>query len=270
MKDIKKYLDEERDGKYSFYFEDLDGSYTYGYNESEPKTSAGCMKLMLAVVFLKKIEAGAYSLDELVPVKESDKRGGSGILGDFIERTYTIRELISSMLVIGDNTATYKLMTLLGVDQINSMFKELGLTNTVISDTPGSKGNKTTAEDMAKIIKVLYKHSYLDEKHSAYIIDLLRRRVKSKIAFYLPNETRVQFASKTGDGVGIENEVALINTESGNFVFSIMATDLPNSVYGMISVAKSGMMLWNSIHDNWNAKSQTLDLTKPLDDTMTD
>ena len=49
MKDIKKYLDEERDGKYSFYFEDLDGGYTYGYNQTVPQTSAGCMKLMLAV-----------------------------------------------------------------------------------------------------------------------------------------------------------------------------------------------------------------------------
>lgn len=252
MKDIKKYLDEERDGNYSFYFEDLDGSYTYGYNEAELKTSAGCMKLMLAVVFLKKVEAGAFSLDELVPIKESDKKGGSGILGDFIERTYTLRELVSSMLIIGDNTAAYKLMNLIGVDQINLLFKELGLINTTISNTPGSEGNKTTAEDMAKTIKALYKKSYLNEKHSDYIIDLIRRRVKSKIAFYLPNETRIQFASKTGDGVGIENEVALINTESGNFVFSIMADDLPNSVYGMISLAKAGMMIWNNIHENWN------------------
>ena len=252
MKDIKKYLDEERDGKYSFYFEDLDGGYTYGYNESELKTSAGCMKLMLAVVFLKKVEDGAFSLDELVPIKDSDKKAGSGILGDFIERTYTLRELVSSMLVIGDNTAANKLMNLIGVDQINALFKGLGLINTTISNTPGSEGNKTTAEDMATTIKALYKKSYLNEKHSDYIVDLIRRRVKSKIAFYLPNEKRVQFASKTGDGVGIENEVALINTESGNFIFSIMSNDLPNSVYGMISLAKAGMMIWNNIHENWN------------------
>ena len=257
MKDIKKYLDEEREGKYSFYFEDLDGSYTYGYNQDVPKTSAGCMKLMLAVVFLKKVEEGAFSLDELVPVKDSDKKGGSGILADFIERTYTIRELITSMLIIGDNTSTYKLMTMLGIDQINQMFREMGLTNTVMSDTPGSQGNKTTAEDMARIIKILYKKSYLSEKHSDYIVDLIRRRVKSKIAFYLPNDVRNQFASKTGNAVGIENEVALINTEDGNFVFSIMSDELPNSVYGLISLAKAGNMIWNSIHENWNSKDIT-------------
>ncbi len=252
MKDIKKYLDEEREGKYSFYFEDLDGGYTYGYNQDVPQTSAGCMKLMLAMVFLKRVEEGMFSMDELVPVKNEDKKPGSGILSEFIERTYTIRELISSMLAIGDNTSTYKLMTLLGVDQINQMFREMGLKNTHISDTPGHQTNTTTAEDMALVGKLIYRKSYLTEKHSEYIDDLIRRRVKSKIAFYLPNKVRDQFASKTGDAPGIENEVALVNTDSGNFVFSIMSNELPNSVYGMISLAKAGMMMWNAIHENWD------------------
>ncbi len=62
---------------------------------------------------------------------------------------------------------------------------------------------------------------------------------------------RQKFASKTGDAEGIENEVALINTDKGNFVFSIMSEDLPNSVYGMMSLAKSGMMMWDRIQNNW-------------------
>lgn len=252
MKDIKKYLDEEREGNYSFYFEDLDGAYTYGYNQDVPHTSAGCMKLMLAVVFLKRVEEGLFSMDELVPIKDEDKKPGSGVLSEFIERTYTVRELITSMLAIGDNTATYKLMTMLGVDQINKMFMELGLKNTHISNRPGDQSNTTTAADMAKVAKVIHQKSYLTAKHSEFIDDLIRRRIKSKIAFYLPNSVRSQFASKTGDAPGIENEVALLNTESGNFVFSIMSSELPNSVYGMISLAKSGMMMWNAVHENWD------------------
>ncbi|PKK39598.1 hypothetical protein ABB02_01158 [Clostridiaceae bacterium JG1575] len=252
MKDIKKYLDEEREGRYAFYFEDLDGDYTYGYHQDAPKTSAGCMKLIVAVVFLKKVEEGAFSMDELVPIKDEDKQPGNGILREFIERTYTIRELLTSMLIVGDNTSTYKLMSLMGPKNLNAMFQEMGLTHTVLTDTPGHSDNKTTAKDLAQVIKVLYQKSYLNEKHSDFILDLLRQRVKSKVAFYLPNRVRDQFASKTGDSFGIENEVALINTSQGNFVFSIMADELPNSVYGMISLAKAGMMIWNNIHENWD------------------
>lgn len=252
MKDIKKYLDEERDGNYSFYFEDLDGSYTYAYNHQVKKTSAGTMKLMLAAVFLKKVEEDLFSLDELVVINEKDKKPGSGILADFIERPYTIRELIVSMLIIGDNTSANKLMQLLGVKQINEMFRDMGLKNTTISEEPGSEVNLTTAEDLALTLKALYNRTYLNDTNSEFIIELLRRRVKSKIRLYLPSSYQYQISSKTGDGLGIENEAAIINNESGNFVFTIMASELPNSVYGLISLAKAGMLMRNTIEEDWN------------------
>lgn len=252
MKDIKKYLDEEREGKYSFFFKDLDGNYSYGYNYNEPMTSAGCMKLILAMVTMKNVSEGQFSMEELIPVKEEDKKPGSGILQDFIERTYTVRELISAMLTIGDNTATYKLMDLLTVEKINEQIQAMGLKNTTMSSEPGNEENKTTAEDLALAIALLYNKSYLPEKYSEHLIELLRRRVKSKIGFYLPRSVASQFASKTGDAQGIENEVALINADTGNFVFAIMSEDLPNSVYGQISIAKAGMMVWDAIHENWD------------------
>ncbi len=254
MKEIKKYLDEEREGKYAFYFGDLDGEYVYNYNEDMQITSAGCMKLMLAVVMLKKVEEGKFSLDELILVTEKDKQGGSGILREFIERSYTLKELIISMLAIGDNTSTYKLMELLGRDKINAAFKAMGLDNTFLSETPGSTENKTTARDMARVIDLLYHNTYLTKQNSDFIINLLRGRGKSSMAFYLDYEDHQHFASKTGSAQGIENEVALINTENGNFVFAIMSSDLPNSVYGMVSLAKAGMMIWNTIHTNWGSK----------------
>lgn len=253
MKEIKKYLDEEREGKYSFAFEDLDGEYVYKYNENEQMTSAGCMKLMMAVAVLKETEKGTITMDEFISIKESDKKPGSGILREFIERNYTVRELVTVMLVDGDNTATYKLMQILGVEKINSIFHEMGLTNTVLSNSPGVKENLTSSNDLAKVIRHLYKHSYLNEVNSEFIIELLRQRVKSKIAFYLDYKERFKFASKTGNAEGIENEVALINTPNGNFAFAIMSSDIPNSVYGMVTLAKAGMMIWDNIHSNFSS-----------------
>ena len=55
MKEIKKYL-ETRIGKYSFFFEDLESGFTYGYNEHEEMTAAGCMKLPIAVSVTKAVE----------------------------------------------------------------------------------------------------------------------------------------------------------------------------------------------------------------------
>ena len=55
MNCIKKYL-ETREGRYSFYFEDLRSGYSYGYNESVSMTAAGCMKLPIAISLIKAKE----------------------------------------------------------------------------------------------------------------------------------------------------------------------------------------------------------------------
>lgn len=254
MKEVKKFLDEEREGSYSFVFLDLDGEYVYKYNENKQMTSAGCMKLIVAVAVLKEVENGSLAMDEFIAIKEADKKPGSGILREFIERNYTLKELITVMLVDGDNTATYKLMQLLGIEKINNIFKEMGLSNTVLTENPGVVDNLTTANDLSLVLKHLYKNSYLNKTNSQFIVELLRQRVKSKIAYYLDYKVRTMFASKTGDGEGIENEVALINTPNGNFAFVILSCDLPNSVYGMVSLARAGMMVWNTINDSWSVK----------------
>ncbi len=258
MKEIKKYLDEEREGTYSFVFEDLDGEYVYKYNEDKQMTSAGLMKLIFAVAFLKRVEAGDYSMDEFISIKEEDKKPGSGILREFIERNYTIRELITVMLVEGDNTATFKLMKLMGSEKINSTFDEMGLKNTVLSGDPGVKENLTTAQDLATVLRMLYKHSYLSEENSEYLIDLLRQRVKSRIAFYLDFKERFKFASKTGNSQGIEHEAAIINAPNGNYIFTIMSSDIPNSVYGIVTLAKAGMMVWDTIEANFSTDDKNL------------
>ena len=54
MKEIKRYL-ESRIGTYAFFFEDLESGFTFGYNENVQMTSAGCMKLPIAVSLIKYI-----------------------------------------------------------------------------------------------------------------------------------------------------------------------------------------------------------------------
>ena len=55
MKEIKRYLD-NRDGVYSFYFEDLKSGYTYGLNENLQMPAAGCIKVPIAMTLMKEIE----------------------------------------------------------------------------------------------------------------------------------------------------------------------------------------------------------------------
>ena len=251
MKEVRRYL-EDRLGKYSFYFEDLKSGFIYGYNEHIKMTSAGCMKLPVAMAVIKDVEEGKLSLNDPILLESRDRVEGSGILKHLNSREYTVQELVVVMLVESDNTATQKLVALIGFDELKAKFQEMGLNDTTMNDMPGSPINLTTSYDLSLCWKILKNGEYLSRVHSRYIIELLKsENKKKKTGFYLDETLKQKIASKAGDMQGIENDTTLIELQKGDFVFTIMSSDLPNSVYGLVSLAKSGKMIWDGITYNW-------------------
>ncbi|MGL4848315.1 MAG: serine hydrolase [Clostridium sp.] len=258
MKEIKKYL-ESRIGAYSFYFEDLTSGFTYGYNENVKMVSAGCMKLPIAVSLIKEVERGNVTFLDKVKIEVSDKVYGTGIIHEFNERDYTIFELLVAMLIQSDNTAANKIIDIIGIEKINSDIKEMGLQSTVLNRKTADERatveteNYTSAKDLGIIWKSLYNASFLDKKNSTMLIDILRRQqIRNKLALYIPDDLKYEISSKTGDKKGVENDTALIQLSKGNFVFTVLSQDIPNSVYGTVTLAKCGKMAWDSIMNNWN------------------
>lgn len=251
MKEVRRYL-EDRLGRYSFYFEDLKSGFIYGYNEHVKMTSAGCMKLPVVMAVLKDVEEGKISLDDNILLTSKDRVEGSGILKELNSREYTIKELIIVTLIESDNTATQKLVGIMGFDDLDRKFKEMGLKDTNMNDMPGSPINLTTSYDLSLCWKLLKNEEYLTREHSRYIIELLKGdNKKKKTAFYLDENLKQKIASKAGGLTGVENDTTLIEIQKGDFIFTIMSADLPNSVYGMVSLAKSGKMIWDGITYNW-------------------
>ncbi|GKX66800.1 serine hydrolase [Inconstantimicrobium mannanitabidum] len=259
MKEIKRYL-QTRLGSYGFYFEDLKSGYSFGYNENVPMTAAGCMKLPIAVALIKEEEFGNVSFLDKIKIEENDKVYGTGIIHEFNDREYTIFELMVAMLIQSDNTAANKIIDILGFDRINSVIKELKLTETVLNRKTSDERNVnseveniTSAKDLSLIWKTLYNRTYLNEKNSQMLIDILtRQQIKNKLALYIPDDLKYEISSKTGDKKGIENDTELINLDKGNFVFTVMSQDIPNSVYGTVTLAKCGKMMWDNVMNNWN------------------
>lgn len=259
MKEIKKYL-ESRIGSYSFFFEDLSSGYVYGYNENVKMTAAGCMKLPIAIALIKEEELGNLSFLDKVKIEGKDKVYGTGIIHEFNERDYTIFELLVAMLIQSDNTATNKIIDIVTMDRINTVIKEIGLKNTELKrKTCDERSNKnaleniTTAYDLCYMWKTLYKATYLNENNSTMLIDILRRQqIKNKLALYITDDLKYDISSKTGDKQGVENDTELISIGKGNFAFTVMSNNIPNSVYGTVTLAKSGKMMLDNITNNWH------------------
>ena len=259
MKEIKRYL-ESRIGTYGFFFEDLSSGFIYGYNENVQMVAAGCMKLPIAVYLIKADQDKKVDFMDKIKIEKEDKVYGTGIIHEFNEREYTIFELLVAMLIQSDNTAANKIIDIIGMDNINSNIKEMGLKNTILnrktSDERQSKDgveNITSAYDLSKIWKHLHNATYLNRDNSTMLIDILRRQqIKNKLALYIPDDLKYEISSKTGDKKGVENDTALIQLPKGNFVFTVLSTSVPNSVYGTVTLAKCGKMMWDNVMNNWH------------------
>ena len=171
MKEVKKYL-ESRIGTYGFFFEDLKSGFIYGYNENVKITAAGCMKLPISMSLIKSIENGKIDFLEKVKIDGKDKVYGTGIIHEFDEREYTIFELLVAMLIQSDNTAANKIIDIMGMDNINKDIKDMNLKNTSLNRKTTDERkikvdveNITTALDLSKIWRHLYKSTYLNNYH---------------------------------------------------------------------------------------------------------
>lgn len=259
MKEIKKYL-ESRIGKYSFFFEDLKSGYVYGYNENVSMTAAGCMKLPIAVSLIKAVENKKVDFMDRVKIQTSDKVYGTGIIHEFNEREYTVFELMVIMLIQSDNTAANKIIDIVGMEQINEDIVAMGLRNTRLNRKTNDERtaitdveNITTAYDLSKIWKHLSNGTFLSKDNGQMLIDILRRQqIKNKLALYIPDDLKIEISSKTGDKKGVENDTAYLELPKGKFVFTVLSQDIPNSVYGTVSLAKCGKMMWDDVMNNWS------------------
>ena len=259
MKEIKRYL-ESRIGTYSFFFEDLQGGFSYGYNENVQMTAAGCMKLPIAVSIIKHVEDDKASFLDKIKIEEKDKVYGTGIIHEFDNREYTIFELLVAMLIQSDNTAANKLIEIVGIDNINRDIENQGLKNTKLNRKTSDERaanigieNITSALDLAKIWRHLYNGSYLNKENSTMLIDILQRQqIKNKLALYIPDDLKYEISSKTGDKSSVENDTALINLPKGSFTFTVLSMGIPNSVYGTVTLAKCGKIMWDNINNKWD------------------
>lgn len=259
MKGIKKYL-ESRIGEYAFFFEDLKSGYVYGYNENVPMTAAGCMKLPIAISLIKAVEDKKVDFMDRIKIESSDKVFGTGIIHEFNERDYTIFELLVIMLIQSDNTAANKIIDIVGMEKINEDILAMGLKNTKLNRKTADERikvsdieNTTSAYDLSRMWRQLYNGTFLSKDNGQMLVDILRRQqIKNKLALYIPDDLKVEISSKTGDKKGVENDTALIQLSKGTFAFTVLSQEIPNSVYGTVTLAKCGKMMWDEVMNNWN------------------
>lgn len=95
----------------------IESGESIGFNASERFPMASTYKIPIAYQLLKLVDRGEISLSQMIELKQSDLRPGSGIIASNFTKpgvALSVRNLLEIMLISSDNTATDLLLKIAG------------------------------------------------------------------------------------------------------------------------------------------------------------
>ena len=254
LKNDIENLIKESSASISVTFCDLDNDEKFSINGNKKVPSASMIKLLIMLTILNKVESKEISLDEKIKLVEDERVGGSGVLKELsCDHSFTIKELLTLMIIISDNFATNILIEILGMDEVNELGEKLGLLNTCLQrkmmDLDAKKkglDNYTSSEDLLKILKMIYDKTFLSEDLSDLALDiLLRQQERSRLQRFLSEDIKI--ASKSGDLDNLENDGGIFFTNKKNYILVVLVNEAQSNVIAKEIIGKISLKIYEEI-----------------------
>src|SRR5215471_14550960 len=133
----------------------------------QPVQTASVIKLTILFEAMEQIRAGKAHWDDKITLAKGDGVSGSGVL-TFLDTplTLTLKDVLTLMVIMSDNTATNLAIDRFGVDAVNARIGWMGLKGTHLykkvgkppsgpmpADQPKFGLGKTTAREMAMVLE---------------------------------------------------------------------------------------------------------------------
>lgn len=220
-------------------------------NSTKIFPAASMIKVPIMYEIMRQAATDNLSLDDCLIVTSDIRTGGSGILKELRPNiTMTIKELVTLMIIVSDNTATNILIDLVGMAAINTTMANLGLKSTVLrrqmmdfAAAQAGQENTTSAADLALLFTTIYSKCELPQEYSDLMLDILKRQqIEDKLPFFLPEETVI--AHKTGTLPGVEHDGGILFLPSGSYIICILTSDLTANYQGLQLVAALGKIIY--------------------------
>lgn len=241
-------------GKVTLFAENLQTHTTVAIAPNEPVQTASVIKLAILYEALEQIRSGKAHFEDKLTLSKADQVEGSGVLLFFdTPLPLTLKDALTFMIIMSDNTATNLVIDHLGLANINARIVALGMKDTYLykkiftplepetvmpADQKRFGLGKTTAREMASLMTKFVTCELAEPgkpaaEGDAKLCDTALHMLHSQ--FYregipryldtLPGATDVAIANKTGALNAVRNDVAAVSTKSGMIVISIFTYD---------------------------------------------
>jgi len=246
-------------GRVALYATQLNTGRVAALDADTVVQTASVIKLTILFEAMEQVREGKARWDDKITLQPGDAVSGSGILL-FLDapQTLTLKDVLTLMIVMSDNTATNLAIDRIGLDAVNARAEWMGLKDTHLYKKIGKPATgpmpddqakfglgKSTPREMARVMEriglcELEKQGELDgpgesvagplsEKDAAICgvaMKMLRNQFyRDTIPRYLEKldatETGSGIASKTGSLNAVRADVAIVAGKTGPMVISI-------------------------------------------------
>lgn len=217
----------------SFY--DLKFERGFSINGEKRVPSASLIKILIMATLMKEVKNKKISLEDKISIKKEMITEGDGILKELsLDHSFSIRELMTLMIVVSDNQATNILINILEMKNINLLAEELKLEQTYLSRKMMDKiariekrENYCSANDISKLLKLIYQGKLIDKDSSSLMLEILfKQQQKERLQRYLPEEIKI--AHKCGDLENIENDAGIIFLKNKDYILVVLVGSKDN------------------------------------------
>lgn len=210
-------------------FHDLDTGRQLLINPDQTFHAASTMKVPVMMELYRQAEAGKFSLDNRIPIKNefasivdgsryslSPDDDSDGTLYKRVGQTETMRELLHLMITVSSNLATNILIDRVGTSRVAELMRLYGASNIrVLRGVEDSKAfergmnNTTTARDLMILLCRIAEGRAVSKKASDEMLKvLLDQKFSEGIPAALPPQARV--AHKTGSITRLYHDAAIV------------------------------------------------------------
>ena len=231
-------------GKVAVYAKNLATGDTVAINADVPVATASVIKLPLMLQAYEQVKAGKLKLTDSLELTKENQVPGSGVLSMMDPGLkLTLKDAITLMIVLSDNTATNMLIDSVGLKPTNEMLAGMGLKDThfykkVYKPAEGPQPadqkkfglGKTTAKEMAEVLESIYRCKLGDRVLCTQMISIMRQQqYRNMIPRYLEVQDTSEYLSAIGDKIGqlddVRNDVAIVYSKKGPIIISIFTWD---------------------------------------------
>jgi beta-lactamase class A len=230
---------------WGIYIKCLESGEEIALDADRQMDTMSVIKVPLMVETFRQVEAGKFSLADRVTLAEEAKRPGTGILRSLdAGAELTIKDLLTLMIVVSDNTATDLLYEKVGgLGPVNALMHSWGLKQTRATGTAETwmkaraaadaeafhRQAKTpfslsSPRDMGKLLEKMSKGEAVSKRASAQMLQIMRGQLySSRLPRYL---TGFRIPHKTGDfGPYVANDVGILETPSRHVVICVFTAN---------------------------------------------